>query len=486
MARVLMVASEAAPFVKTGGLADVLGSLPAALQSQGHTVAVLLPKYRQVSLYGGHRIYNDLPVWLGSTPYGASVDQVVQGGVSYLFLDCPSLFDRDGVYGDGGADFPDNHVRFAMLSRAALEVVRRIFRPEIVHCHDWQAGLVAPYMRVSFRNDPTFTGIRLLFTIHNIGYQGIFGSGVLPQIGLDPSLLTPGTGALEFWGNVNFMKGGVVFSDAINTVSPTYAQEIQRPEFGFGLDGLLHARSDVLTGILNGVDYSEWSPEVDKLIPQNYDPDALEGKTACKRALLDELGMAPANMDRPLLGIVSRFATQKGFDLIADMAGGLMYEDIALAVLGSAGTHEETRYERLFRDLKDADPNRVGLKIGYDNPLAHLIEAGADMFLMPSRYEPCGLNQMYSLRYGTPPIVRATGGLNDTIDEEVGFKFYGYSGTELLGAVKSALAEFRNRDGWIQRMRAGMRRDYSWGTSARHYGQLYERLISGRPLTQAA
>jgi starch synthase len=484
MARVLMVASEAAPFVKTGGLADVLGSLPAALQSQGHNVAVLLPKYRQISMHGGQRIYNDLPVWLGSTPYGASVDQIVHGGVSYLFLDCPSLFDRDGVYSHAGADFRDNHIRFAVFSRAALEVVRRIFRPEIVHCHDWQAGLVAPYMRVSFRNDPTFTGIRLLFTIHNIGYQGIFGPQVLLQVGLDASLLAPG--ALEFWGNVNFMKGGLVFSDAINTVSPTYAQEIQRPEFGFGLDGLLRARSNALTGILNGVDYGEWSPDTDKLIPQNYSSDSLEGKATCKRALLDELGMAPANMDRPLLGIVSRFATQKGFDLIADIAGALMSEDIALAVLGSAGGHDEVRFEQLFREMKAAHPDRVGLKIGYDNPLAHLIEAGADIFLMPSRYEPCGLNQMFSLRYGTPPVVRATGGLNDTIDEEVGFKFYGYSGMELLEAVKSALAGFGDRDGWIQRMRAGMRRDYSWGASARHYGQLYERLISGRPLTVAA
>ncbi len=479
-----MVASEAAPFVKTGGLADVLGSLPAALQAQGHTVAVLLPRYREVTLSGGQRIYNDLPLWLGLNPYGAAVDQVVQDGVSYLFLDCPALFDRDGVYGHSGADFPDNGVRFAALSRAALEVVRRIFRPEIVHCHDWQAGLVAPYMRFSFRDDPTFTGIRLLFTIHNMGYQGLFPPAVLPQIGLDASLFSPS--ALEFWGRINFMKGGLVFSEAISTVSPTYAQEIQQPEFGFGLDGLLRARSGVLTGVLNGVDYGTWNPETDKLIPQNYGPDSLEGKRACKRALLDELGMAPANMDRPLLGIVSRFATQKGFDLIDHIAAGLMAENIALAVLGSAGTVDETRYERLFTDLKAANPGRVGLKIGYDNALAHRIEAGADIFLMPSHYEPCGLNQMYSLKYGTPPIVRATGGLNDTIDEEVGFKFYGYSGGELLAAVKAALDRFGDRDGWIERMRAGMLRDYSWGASARHYGDLYQRLISGKPLTQAA
>jgi starch synthase len=484
MARVLMVASEAAPFVKTGGLADVLGSLPAALRSQGHTVAVLLPKYRQVDLYGSQRVYNDLPLWLGLASYGAAVDQVVHGGVSYLFLDCPSLFDRDGVYSHAGRDFPDNHVRFAVLSRAALEIVRRVFRPQVVHCHDWQTGLVAPYMRVSLRNDPTFTGIKLLFTIHNIGYQGIFGPEILPKVGLDASMSTPA--ALEFWGNVNFMKGGLVFSDAINTVSPTYAREIQTPEFGFGLDGLLRARSDVLTGILNGVDYEEWNPETDKFIPQNYGVDSLEGKPVCKRALLDELGMAPENMDRPLLGIVSRFTAQKGFDLIADIASSLMAEDVALAVLGSAAGRDEVHYEHLFAHLRSSHPDRVGVKIGYDNSLAHLIEAGADMFLMPSLYEPCGLNQMFSLRYGTPPVVRATGGLNDTIDEEVGFKFDGYSGRELLDAIRTALAEFGDREGWLKRMRAGMRRDNSWGASARHYGQLYERLITGKSISQAA
>jgi starch synthase len=484
MARILMVASEAAPFVKTGGLADVLGSLPAALQSQGHEIAVLLPKYRQVELYGGHRIYHDLPVWLGSTLYVASVDEMVREGVSYLFLDCPALYDRDGIYSSGGKDYPDNHIRFAVLSRAALEVIRRIFRAQIVHCHDWQTALVAPYMRVSFRSDPTFVGIKLLFTIHNMGYQGIFSPGALPQIGFDSSMLTPST--LEFWGDVNFMKGGLLFSDAINTVSPTYAREIQTPEFGFGLDGLLQTRSGVLTGILNGVDYSAWSPEVDQLLPANYGPDSLEGKVACKRRLLEELVLPARNMDRPLLGIVSRFTAQKGFDLISDAAAGLMSENVALAVLGSAAAQDEVRYEQLFQDLKIANPDRVGLKIGYDNALAHLIEAGADIFLMPSRYEPCGLNQMYSLRYGTPPVVRATGGLNDTIDEAVGFKFHGYSGPEFLEAVRAALAAFGERSGWLERMRGGMLRDYSWGASARRYGDLYERLIAGRPVAEAA
>ncbi len=476
MARILMVASEAAPFVKTGGLADVLGSLPAALVTQGHQVAVLLPKYRQVALHGGRRIYHDLPVWLGSTPYAASVDELVTEGVSYLFLDCPALYDRDGVYSSGGKDYPDNHIRFAVLSRAALEVIRRIFRAQIVHCHDWQAALVAPYMRVSFGSDPTFAGIRTLFTIHNLGYQGVFAPSALSQIGFDRSMLTPS--ALEFWGDVNLMKGGLVFSDAIGTVSPTYAQEIQTPEFGFGLDGLLRSRAGVLNGILNGVDYGAWSPEVDRLLPANYSADSLEGKLACKRRLLEELGLPAENMDRPVLGIVSRFTAQKGFDLIAGTAAELLSEDVALAVLGSSASQDEAHFEQLFQDLKAAYPERVGLKIGYDNGLAHLIEAGADIFLMPSRYEPCGLNQLYSLRYGTPPVVRATGGLNDTIDEAVGFKFQGYSGPEFLAAVRGALEAFGDRDGWLELMRKGMARDYSWAASARLYGDLYRRLES--------
>ena len=481
-----MVTSEAAPFVKTGGLADVLGSLPAALQARGHEIAVLLPKYRQVDLHGAQRVYQDLPVWLGATPYIASVHQTTHDGVAYYFLDCPSLYDRDGVYSHAGKDYPDNDIRFAVLSRAALEVIRRDFRPQVVHCHDWQTALVAPYMRVSFPLDPTFLGIKLLFTIHNLGFQGIFGPAALPRIGVGLSMFTPST--LEFWGDVNLMKGGLLWSDAISTVSPTYAREIQTPDpkFGFGLDGLLRSRSNVLTGILNGADYSVWSPDVDKLIPAPYGPDALEGKAVCKRALLDRLGLPPDNMERPLLGIVSRFAPQKGFDLIEETAGDLLSEDVALAVLGSAASDDDARYERLFLDLGALRPDRVGLKIGYDNTLAHLIEAGSDIFLMPSLYEPCGLNQMYSLRYGTPPVVRATGGLNDTIDDSVGFKFQGYSGAEFLGAVKMALTAFEDRTEWQKLMRRGMERDLSWDASAGSYGELYESLIAGRAPARAA
>ena len=484
MARVLMVTSEAAPFVKTGGLADVLGSLPAALIQQKHEVAVLLPRYRQVQLDAPERVYHDLTIWLGLRSYPAAVDRVVRNGVQYLFLDCPTLFDRDGIYMDAEKlDFPDNHIRFAAFSRAALEVARRVFRPQVIHCHDWQAALVPVYIRRLFATDPTFIGTKLLFTIHNMGYQGIFGSAAFRDIGLDLSLFTPAT--LEFWGNVNFMKGGIIFSDAINTVSPSYAREIQTPDEGFGLDVLLRSRSDVLSGILNGVDYGDWDPEIDHHIPAKYSSEALEGKAACKAKLLEELEMSADNIDRPVLGIVSRFTAQKGFDLIAGAASELMAENVGLAVLGSSSSQDEARFEDLFRDLRATYPDRVGLKIGYDNGLAHRIEAGSDIFLMPSHYEPCGLNQMYSLRYGTPPVVRATGGLNDTIDPEVGFKFYDYSSWSFMDSVRQAVSAWRDRDAWVDLMRAGMARDYSWNRSARCYGELYDNLLAGKAAGQA-
>jgi starch synthase len=473
MARVLMVASEAAPFVKTGGLADVLGGLPPALVRGGDDVAVILPRYRGVELYRSQRVYHDLPVWLGGTLYNVNIDLVVENGASYYFINYPALYDREGIYNVANRDYGDNHVRFAVLCRAAMETVRRIFRPQVVHCHDWQAALTAPYMRHVYRSDPTFTGLKLLFTIHNLGYQGIFSRDALGDLGLDGSLFTPAW--LEFYGNANLMKAGIVFSDWINTVSPTYAQEIQTPEFGFGLDGLLRSRASVLSGILNGVEYAYWNPERDSYLPAHYDAASLEGKQACKRALLEEFGLPPEGRERPLIGIVSRFAAQKGFDLIGEIAGAMLAEDISLVVLGAG----DPGYEQMFRDLAAWKPDRCAVRIGYDNPLAHRIEAGSDMFLMPSHYEPCGLNQMYSLRYGTVPIVRATGGLNDTIDEGVGFKFHGYSGPALLSAIREAVEAYRDQDAWQAMMRAGMQKDFSWNASARQYSALYARLIAG-------
>lgn len=471
MARVLMVASEAAPYVKTGGLADVLGGLPPALAKLGHEVAVLIPRYRSVELYGAERIYHELPVWLGSRSFVGAIDRVIDRGVSFLFLNCAPLYDREGVYNVGNQDYPDNHIRFAVLSRAALETVRRIFRPSIIHYHDWQASLIGPYLRETYRTDPTFAGIRLLLTIHNLGYQGVFGAGLISQLALDPALARPGA-PLEFYGNLNFLKAGIMYADAINTVSKAYAREIQTPEFGFGMDGLLGSRSDVLTGILNGVDYSEWSPETDRYTPCNYSVDWLEGRRECRRCLLEEFGLPSDNYERPVLGIVSRFAKQKGFDLIAEIAPRLLNEDIFLTVLGSG----DPGYEQMFRDLAAARPDRIAVRIGYNNALAHRIEAGADMFLMPSQYEPCGLNQIYSLRYGTIPIVRATGGLDDTITEGTGFKFWGYTGHEFYECIRVALQAYQDREAWTERMRRCMRQDFSWNVSAAEYSALYSRL----------
>lgn len=466
-----MVSSEAAPFAKTGGLADVLGALPAALQARGEQVAVVIPRFRQVGLTDTQRVYDALPVRVGSDSFSVAFYERVYRGVTYYFADCPPLFDREYLYGTPDGDYRDNALRFAVFCRAALGVAKHLFRPQILHIHDWQAALVAPYVKQSFATDPTVLNLKVLLTIHNLGYQGIFGPQELPYTGLSRDLLTPE--GIEFYGDINLLKAGLMYSDAISTVSPTYAREIQTPEHGFGLDGVLRRRSDVLTGILNGVDYADWDPATDRHLAHHYSVDALEAKQLCKQDLLAEFGFtSPDTLDRPLLGIVSRFASQKGFDLIAEAAAELVQEDLQLVVLGNG----ETRYEEMFRALADRYPERVALRVGYDNPLAHRIEAGSDMFLMPSRYEPCGLNQIYSLRYGTLPVVRATGGLDDTIDEDTGFKFQAYSGRALLQAVREALKAYRDRERWQIMMITAMERDFSWTASAAQYSALYEKL----------
>lgn len=471
MAKILMVASEATPFVKTGGLADVIGALPPALRERGEEVAVVLPKYRGVVLENPARVYDRLQVWAGSL-WTVSIDRVIHRGVPFFFIDCPPLFDRAGIYNENGTDYPDNHIRFSVLCQAALGVLRHLFRADILHCHDWQAGLVGPYLRHVFRGDPTFFGTKLITTIHNLGYQGIFTAAQLEEVGLGRELFSPA--AMEFYGDINLLKGGIVYADAITTVSPRYAQEIQSPEHGFRLDGLLRSRRDRLFGILNGVDYAEWSPEVDPLIPARYSHRDLSGKLVCKRALLQEIGLPSDNLDRPLIGIVSRFATQKGFDLIADIAEAVSQEDVSFAILGSG----EARFEEMFLHFKRTRPDKFGVRVGYDNSLAHRIEAGADIFLMPSQYEPCGLNQIYSLRYGTVPVVRATGGLDDTIDPSTGFKFSEYSGQALLNTIRIALAKYQDHDSWRNMMVKGMLKDYSWNASAGAYSALYKYLIS--------
>jgi len=471
MSRILMVASEAAPFAKTGGLADVLGALPPALVKLGEEAAVVMPRYGSVKLDGAERILADLRIPLGPRTFTVSIDQAEHGGARYWFVDCPPLYARAGIYNEWGAEYLDNHIRFGVLNLAALEIGRRIFPPDVFHAHDWPAGLLATYLRETYAIEPTLARAKCVFTIHNLGYQGNFPGYLLADLGLSPSLFRPQ--GLEFWGELSFLKAGILWADAITTVSPTYAQEIQTPEYGHGLDGVLRERAARITGILNGVDYDEWNPEQDFHLRSPYSATDLSGKRLAKRALLRAMKLPP-DMKRPLLGIVSRFAAQKGFDLVEAIAPQLAELDLALAVLGSGDAH----FEQMFRNLAESYPKKVAVRVGYNNGLAHRIEAGADMFLMPSQYEPCGLSQMYSLRYGTIPIVRATGGLEDTVDETTGFKFREYTAEALLSAIRQALAAWQNGDEWIERMRRGMAKDFSWAASAAGYQRLYRSLIA--------
>jgi|SRR5579871_2177221 len=472
MLKVLMVASEAAPFAKTGGLADVVGALPAALADSGCEAAVLMPRYRRIELTGARRVYDSLPIWIGSDVYDTSVYQAGnEAGTTFYLLECPPLYDRDGLYGDSSGDYADNAIRFAVLSRAALAVARRVYRPHILHCHDWQTALVSAYLRTVFPLDPTFMALKTVFTIHNLGYQGLFLPDVLPRIGIERQWFT--TEGVEFYGKVNLLKGGLVFSDALTTVSRGYAAEIQTKEYGFGLDGVLRARSADLHGILNGVDYRDWNPANDPYIAAHYTPQDLSGKQDCKRDLLREFGLPDSAMDRPLLGVVSRLASQKGTDLILEIVPQLAADGLRLVMLGAG----DASYEARLRQVAAAHPDYIRVQIGYDDSLAHKIEAGADIFLMPSRYEPSGLNQMYSLRYGTVPVVRATGGLDDTIDEDTGFKFREYSAAALLAAIREASAAFEKRPAWEAMMRRGMQKDFSWRASAAEYAALYRKLL---------
>ena len=469
VARVLMVSSEAAPLAKTGGLADVVGSLPRALAALGHEVAVVIPRYRSIDLAGMRRVWDAAPVHFGPDRYDVSIYQAPDEFPFYL-IDCPPLFGRKGYYGEAGLDYPDNHIRFAVFARSALNVARYLFRTEIFHCHDWQAGLVAPYLKTTFASDPTFMGARTLFTIHNLGYQGLFDKPVMAEVALDASLFRPD--GMEFFGRLSYIKGGISYADALNTVSPSYAREIQTPEFGFGLDGALRSRSGVLSGILNGADYGEWNPETDPHLPARYSAEDLAGKRVCKERLLAEFGLPEEAISRPLLGIISRFTRQKGADMLAETIDRIVAEDLYLVALGTG----DPEYEEFFQRMAAAHPERVAVRIAFDNALAHRIEAGADMFLMPSRYEPCGLNQIYSLRYGTIPVVRGTGGLNDTIEEGTGFKFAGYSGVALWDAVGEAVAAYSNGEQWTAMMRRAMGKDFSWHASACAYSDLYKAL----------
>ena len=481
--RIVFVASECVPFSKTGGLADVVGALPKALAASGHEVIVVLPRYRMMK--PGSVLPSiespTIPLTLGPVASGFKFAAVEEGGdldgVRHYLIDCPEFFDRAGLYQENGEDYPDNAERFAAFSLAALELMKRLGAPpDVIHCHDWQSSLVPVYLRTLYESDRFFAHSSVLLTIHNLGYQGLFPPDVLPRLALDPGLMTPD--GLEFWGKVNLLKGGLLYSDFLTTVSPTYAREIQTTDdYGKGLEGVLRKRSHRLAGILNGVDYEVWNPATDTLIPANYTPQDMAGKLICKRAVLEKMGAAEPKLDRPVIGIISRFDRQKGFDLIAGVAEELMAEDFSIVALGTG----DPVYEKSFRTLAAEYRERFLVKVAYDNSLAHQIEAGSDMFLMPSRYEPCGLNQMYSLKYGTVPVVRATGGLDDSVQDfdgenGTGFKFREYTAAALLAVIRRALAVFRQPERWRRLVAHGMRQDFSWRVSAGQYAAIYERL----------
>jgi len=484
---IAFAASECVPFSKTGGLADVVGALPRALAALGHQVSVYVPRYRQTKLNDPQTVVRSITIPFDDKYRFCSVVAAgASSGVRFYFVEYPQYFDREALYGSPAGDYPDNAERFAMFSRAVLEASKILGVPHVFHCHDWQSALVPVMLRTLYAEDPAFREVATVFTIHNMGYQGLFPPDTLPLLMLPWDLLT--ISKMEFFGQVNFLKGALVLSDYVTTVSRKYSQEIQTTEYGFGLEGVLRQRAATVTGILNGVDYDEWSPQTDKFAVAKYSPQDLSGKLKCKHELLHAFGVTSADSKVPVIGIVSRFAAQKGFDLIAQIMDRLAREEMIVVALGAG----DKTYEEMFQRLNKQFPNKIATKVAYDNAIAHKIEAGADMFLMPSRYEPCGLNQIYSLKYGTVPIVRATGGLDDTIEpwdartgKGTGFKFTDYTGEALLATIKQALLAYRDPSSWQTLMRNGMSRDFSWGASAREYGKIYDRARQARAAAEA-
>jgi starch synthase len=471
--------SEMAPYAKTGGLADVSASLPKALVGLGHRVSVFLPRYGSIAFPPGE-FQGSVHVPVDSVNRSAGYYKARNAdGVDVIFVEHPSFFERPYPYGVGNSAYEDNRLRFAFLSRAIVEYYRsRGERPDVFHAHDWQTGLLPVYLKGFYWDDPTLLHSPTVFTIHNAAYQGVFGHDTVGLLGLPWNLGT--ADALAHDGGVSYLKGGILFSELVSAVSPQYAREIQGPELGHSMDGPLRARAADLVGILNGVDYDEWDPRVDRHIAKHYSREALSGKADCKADLLRSVGL-PEFPDHPVVGITSRLVAQKGFDIVVRAWYDLVNRPIRMVVLGSG----EPDVEDGFRALAARAPDRFAVRIGYDTALAHKIEAGADMFLMPSRFEPCGLTQMYSLRYGTVPIVRATGGLVDTVEpfdaetgEGTGFRFDQADGTGMIWALDQALAAFADRKAWTKLMRNGMARDFSWQRSARQYEDLYRRAMA--------
>ena len=480
--RICLVAAEAAPFAKVGGLGDFTTALAQNLSQAGHDVRLFFPFYSTIDRrsldYGPVDFLQDLEIEM-DRPYRFSImyTWLTNRHLQVYLVDCPDLYHRAAVY----TQEPDEVIRFGLLCRAALESCQRMgWSPDIVHCNDWHTALIPTYLRTLYSWDEVLSAARTVLTLHNVGYQGVFGIEALQGLGLGDELAYFDGEDLRA-DRVNLLKTGLMHADQLTTVSPTHAREIQTPEFGMGLDDLLRARSDRLEGILNGVDYDEWNPATDPLIPFKYSPEDLSGKERNKRALLQDLSL-PYDPQAPVLGVVSRLVEQKGIDLLASAMPGLLEQlDLRLVVLGTG----EPKFESVFRSLHQQFPRKVSFYNGYSNELAHRIEAGSDLFLMPSLYEPCGLNQMYSLRYGTVPVVRATGGLADSVESwdpetgsGTGFLFGEYSAAAFLDALHRALDTFRDQPAWRQLMINGMGQDFSWTKQVGEYDTLYRKMLT--------
>jgi len=476
--KILFAASEAVPFVKTGGLGDVVGALAPVLAGEGHDVRVILPMFGAISQEYQQQMSHvcDFEVQLGWRRQYCGIEMLKKDGVTWYFMDNKYYFGRPYIYGMGG----DEYERFGFFCRAVLNMLPLVdFQPEVIHAHDWQSGMVPALLKIQYAHLPFYSGIKTVFTIHNLQYQGIFGIREVQDIlGLGDSLWTDDK--LECFGCANFLKAALVYSDLITTVSPSYAEEIQTAYYGERLDGLLRARHHELYGVLNGIDMAEYDPSTDKRIAQNYSSRHLEGKAVCKKALQEELGL-DVKADTPLIGMVGRLSNQKGLDLVDYVIADIMREDVQLVVLGMG----EGRYFNLFSWAEGEYKGRVAARFTMDHTLAHKIYAGADLFLMPSQFEPCGLSQMIAMRYGTIPVVRETGGLRDTVlsynefsGEGNGFTFFNYNAHDMLHTLQRAADYYHNQpEIWNKLQERGMSGDYSWNRSAKRYLELYEALF---------
>ena len=480
--KILFATPEAVPFAKTGGLADVAGALPKSLQALGCEVKVVMPYYRMVKDSGLPHQYlgEEIEVSLGDERLKADIYLGhLNQDIPVYFIGREEFFDREYLYSTPKGDYFDNAERFIFFSKAVLNFCQRMgFSPDIIHHHDWQTGLIPAYLKSVSQNDPLSSHTAAVFTIHNIAYQGLFKKEKFWLTGLRTEMYNPE--GIEFWERINFMKAGIVYADAINTVSKKYSEEIQTPEYGYGLEGILRKRKESLYGILNGVDYEDWDPSHDPHLIARYDLKDISGKRECKKDLLKEFHLPPSLENAPLLGMISRLADQKGFDLLMEILEPLFALDIGFVLLGTG----EQKYHDLFTQVAQKYPQKAGIRIAYDDRLAHKIEAGADFFLMPSKYEPCGLNQIYSLKYGTIPVVRATGGLDDTIvhydpaaKKGNGFKFTRYDAKEFLNTLQGAISFYSQPGHWKQLLQNAMTADFSWKRSAEAYLQLYRKAL---------